>query len=216
MRISSTLPLIAVVAILIGCSEPPTMGPAASQPLKEAKLLVTLPDYCNTPDGMTLMANGDIILSVPNFNDDTVPACLMKITPDNKVEKFYDLPPHPVTGKIGPLGVCAAPSGDLYLADCQIFADKDHKSRLLRIVMKDGKPTEMVTVVDGFNVSNAVIIRDGYIYVTETILEHGSDPLISGVFRFKVGEEGITLKNPGAEDPHLIATITTKNVKIGF
>ena len=58
--------------------------------------------------------------------------------------------------------------------------------------------------------------KQGYIYVTETILEHGSDPLISGVFRFKVGEEGITLKNPGAEDPHLIATITTKNVKIGF
>jgi sugar lactone lactonase YvrE len=102
------------------------------------------------------------------------------------------------------------------LADCQLFSDKDQKSRLLRIAIKDGKPTEVVTVVDGFNVSNGVIIRDGYIYVTETILEHDSDPLISGVFRFKVGDEGIKLKTPVSSDPHLIATIESYNTEIGF
>ncbi|MCX5672263.1 MAG: hypothetical protein NTU94_13175 [Planctomycetota bacterium] len=51
--------------------------------LKEARLLVVLPDYVNTPDGMALMPDNSIILSVPNFNDPTSPAVLVKISPDN-------------------------------------------------------------------------------------------------------------------------------------
>jgi hypothetical protein len=140
MKISSSrlslCALTLLTAALLGACTSDKADP--SKPLKKARLLLELTEHCNTPDGMTLMANGDVILSAPNFNDDTLPAVLMKITPENKAELFYKLPPHPQTGKIGPLGVCAAPSGDLYLADCQFFADKNNKSRLLRIVMKDG------------------------------------------------------------------------------
>ena len=133
--------VLAVVGILLaGCApsstDTPPAGQGAGSPAaeiaspeaqpteqaaapKKAELLLELPlDYCNTPDGMALLADGNIVLSMPNFNDATQPPLLVKITPDNKVEKLFDLPPNPETGKpFGPLGVCVDPSGDLLLAD---------------------------------------------------------------------------------------------------
>lgn len=194
----------------------------AALPLKNAELLVELPDSCNTPDGMALLPNGDIILSVPNFNDKKAPPLLMKITRANRLEEFYRLPKNPDTGRMGPMGIVAGPSGDLYLADNQIFHDPDGKpmlfgkSRLVRIPVKEGKPTGVVPVATGFHVSNAVAIRGGYVYVSETILEPNSQPLVSGVFRFKLGEEGIQLRQPLKDDPHLIATILTYHKDIPF
>ncbi len=191
-------------------------------PLKQAELLAELPDWCNTPDGMALLPGGDIILSVPNFNDKKAPPLLMKITRDNRLEEFYRLPKNPDTGRMGPMGIVAGPTGDLYLADNQLFHDPDGKpmlfgkSRLVRIVVKDGKPAGVVPVVTGFNVSNAVAIRGDYVYVSETILEPNSQPLVSGVFRFKLAEEGIQLRQPLKNDPHLIATILTYNKDIPF
>lgn len=191
-------------------------------PLKQAELLVELPDSCNTPDGMALLPGGDIILSVPNFNDKKAPPLLMKITRDNRLEEFYRLPKNPDTGRMGPMGIVAGPTGDLYLADNQIFHDPEGKpmlfgkSRLVRIAIKKGKPVGVVPVVTGFNVSNAVAIRGDYVYVSETILEPNSQPLVSGVFRFKLGEEGIQLRQPLKNDPHLIATILTYNKDIPF
>ena len=111
---------------------------------KQARLLVALPDYCNTPDGMSLQPDNSIIVSVPNFNDETKPPLLMKITADNRAEKFYRFPtPYPgldeKVNRIAPMGIVRAPSGDLYLADMQYMKDKNQKSRLWRLVVQDGK-----------------------------------------------------------------------------
>lgn len=38
------------------------------------------------------------------------------------------------------------PDGNLYVADMQIFWNGDHKSRLLRINVKNSKPTELSIV----------------------------------------------------------------------
>ena len=194
---------------------------AGPKPLKKAELLVELPDYCNTPDGMALMPDNSVIVSMPNFNDKSAAPLLVKITKDNKVEDFYRLPPHPDTGRMGPMGIRAAPSGDLYLADNQLFHAKAGeppllgKSRLVRIVLKDGKPDKMVTVATGLNVANGIAIRDGFVYVTETILVGNSKPLISGVYRFKLDDENVQMKQPLTDDPHLLLTLETKS-KIGF
>ena len=107
----------------------------------KSELLVALPDYCNTPDGMALLKDKSIILSVPNFNDETKSPLLMRITPDNKAEKFYDFPtPYPGLPKgvdrIAPMGITAAPSGDLYFADMQYMKDKNQKSRLWKLTIK--------------------------------------------------------------------------------
>ncbi len=197
-------------------------GTAAVAEPKQPKLLLVLPDCCNTPDGMTLLADGNVILSVPNFNDKKQPPVLVKITKDNKAELFMKLPPHPDTGRIGPMGIRVAPCGDLYLADNQLFHHPDGKSmlygtsRLLRIPVKDGKPGEPVVVAEGLNVANGVDIHDGYVYLTETMLVPESKPLVSAVLRFKLGEENLKLKSPLKDDPHVITTFTTQHKTIPF
>lgn len=194
------------------------------KPKKQAELLLRLPEFCNTPDGMCLYPDGNIILAVPNVNDQTQPAVIMKVTPENKLEKFYDPPLHPDTGKAYPFGICVAPeggrfAGDIFYADLQWFANPEkpnYKSRVMRIPMKDGKPGKAVVFCSGLVVANAVVVRDGYLYTSDTIMVPGSKPLISGVFRFKLDEEGVEVKQPLIEDPHVIATVKSYNPDVGF
>ena len=193
---------------------------AAAKPLKEPELLVELPDYCNTPDGMALLADGSVIVSVPNFSDKTAEPLLVKITADNKLEDFLKLPKHPVTGRMGPMGVRAAPDGSLYLADNQLFHGEGGKnllglSRLVRIPIIDGKPGEIEVVAENMNVANGLAIRDGYVYITETQLVPDAKPLVSALMRFKLDERDVKLKQPLKDDPHVIATFTSSN-KLGF
>ncbi len=179
--------------------------------LKKSEVLIQLPgDTCNTPDGMCLLPDGGFLLSVPNFNDQKQPPLLMKITKDNKAEVFFKLPDNPDSGKpFGPLGICQAPNGDFFVADFQ--AEGDRKSRVVRIVMKDGKPVEAKPVVTGFHVSNAVVVRDGFLYVSETQIDTKAKPSISGIMRFTLkeleGEKPVALAEDELKDPHLIATI---------
>ncbi len=209
--------MLAVVVAVNGCGKKKDSGEprddesgrAAAGGLRKAELLVELPDYCNTPDAMAVYPDGSFLLSVPNYNDPSPGAFIMKISAENEVSKFFVCPPHPDTGVAGPMGLCIAPSGDIYYADNQFSEATPQHSRVMRIVMKDGEPQEAVTVVSGMNVANAVAIRGDHIYVSETILVPGSDPLISGIFRFKIGVEGINLQTPLENDPHLIGKITS-------
>ncbi len=213
----SVVLLVLCLLWAVGCSKKQdgsTTGTASG--LKQTKLLVELPDYCNTPDGMALFPDGSFVLSVPNYNDPTPGAIIMKVSANNEVTKFFVPPAHPETQKAGPMGICLAPSGDLYYADNQFSPETPEMSRVMRIVMNDGQPQEAVTVVSGMNVANAVAIKGDYLYVSETVLVPGSKPLISGIFRFKMGEERIKLSSPPADDPHLIAKIESHNETIGF
>ena len=212
-RWSVVLLVAAAAMVAVGCEAQAQKG------LAKAELLVALPDYCNTPDGMSLQPDGSFILSMPNFNDEKSPPVMMRVTADNKAEKWYDLPDCPGAPdnlkRIRPMGVSRAPDGNLYLADMQYMIDKNGKSRMWKIVVKDGKPEKMVLVAQGFNVANGTAVRDGYVYITESVLDVGSDPLTSGVLRFKLDEENVTLKAPLATDPHVIATFkaTLPNAK---
>ncbi|MBL7152264.1 MAG: hypothetical protein ISS79_00990 [Phycisphaerae bacterium] len=211
--VSVGIVLVVVCGLVIaGCSKKEDK-PASN--LKKAELLVELPDYCNTPDGMALLADNSFVLCVPNYNDANAGAFIMKVSADNKVSKFFAPPPHPKTKVAAPMGICLAPSGDLYYADNQFF-QAPQSSRVMRIVMKDGQPQEAITAVSGMNVANAVAIKGDYVYVSETILVPDSKPLISGIFRFKIGDEGIELKTPLESDPHLIAKIESNHPTIGF
>jgi sugar lactone lactonase YvrE len=211
MKSSRVTWLRSVFSILLAAAIGVTEGGAA-EPLKKAELLLELPrSMCNTPDAMVLLPDGNVVLSVPNFNNLDQGSFLAKITPDNKFEKFFDLPTHPKTGKpFGPLGICLAPSGDLFLADFQMEGKR--QSRVVRIKMKNGKPVKAKPVITGFHVSNAVIVRDGYLYVSETQIDTEAKPAISGVMRFRLDEleNGvIRLAKKELEDPHLIATFET-------
>jgi sugar lactone lactonase YvrE len=187
-----------------------------------ARLLVAFPDDCNTPDGMSLQPDNSIIVSLPNFNDEKSPPRLMRVTPDNKAEVFYMFPtPYPglqaPVDRIAPMGISRAPSGDLYLADMQYMKDKNQKSRMWRLVVKDGRVEKMVLVASGFNVANGTAINGDYVYITESVLEEGFNPTLkSAVLRFKLDEENVTLKTPLRDDPHVITTFESHKQDWGF
>ena len=202
-------------AVLVGCATFGHRGPPT------AELLVALPDYCNTPDGMALLPDGSVILSVPNFNDESKPPLLMRITPDNRAEKFYEFPtPYPGLPKgldrIAPMGMAAAPSGDLFLADMMFMKDPNQKSRLWRLLLKDGRVAGMHLVASGFVVANGIAVREDYLYITESVLEPGSQPLTSAVLRFRLDEENVQLRTPLKDDPHIIATFKSYTTDWGF
>ncbi|MBM3890822.1 MAG: hypothetical protein FJ388_17060 [Verrucomicrobia bacterium] len=172
-------------------------------------------DLCDTPDAMCLLPNGDIILSVPNVQDQTKPCCLLKVAArDNKVSLFCNLPPHPESGKVLSLGVCRAPSGDLYVADNQQFLNLKHKSRVLRVKVKGGKAVGFTTVASGLMIANAVQVHGGYLWVTDSQMLPDSKPLVSGLFRFKLNEENVQMKVPLDQDPHFVAKFVTNNPNI--
>ena len=57
--------------------------------LREPELLVSLPEYCPTPDGMAVAPNGDLVVACPNyatFDKDTgkltTPACIIRVDQD--------------------------------------------------------------------------------------------------------------------------------------
>ena len=179
---------------------------------------IPLPDYCNTPDALELLPGGDLILSVPNFTDNSSPGVLMKIAPDDTVSLFCKLPVHPKTEKVFPMGIRRAPCGDLYVADLQALILPAGESRLLRVVVKDGKPLRTEVVAIGFNVANGVAIRDGYVYVTDSCTDGSKYPIESGVYRIKLGTTGLKIGKGGLQigknDPHLIATLKTYNKTI--
>ncbi len=206
-----------------------------------AKLLTNLPTDYNTPDGAAIDKNGNIILSIPNFSNEQLikagkikkpsPALMAKLDKNNKITPWYkfskkDL--HPDTGKIGPMDAAFGPDGNLYIADMQIFWNGEHKSRLLRVNMKDGKPVNMDVVVEGFIVANGVAWKDKTLFVSETILAHTpktkkgqkKPALKSGVYAFTLDElqKGTTKLKPysdKAQDKHLVVKFESSN-RVGF
>jgi sugar lactone lactonase YvrE len=182
-----------------------------SQGQKKAELFLDLPEYCNTPDGMTLGEDGNIYLSCPNFNNPLFPGLVMKISPRNELSIFYAMPAHPETKMACPMGLDFGPDGNLYIADNQYFYNTDHKSRLVRIVFEDGKPVKSEIVAEGMNLANAVIWKGNDCFVSETRLNLSEEDGSSGIYRFTLDEmnRGTVKLKPGKEDSHLIAGFKT-------
>ena len=227
-RLAGTLLTLSVALMLAGCPGDTTTDGISG--LKTPTLAVSLPIEHHTPDGLTLdPKTNDLLLACPNFNKtaEAYPAWIMKITPEDKLEKYFELPPHPETGKACPLGIALGSDGNLYIADSQgLGGDENYKSRLLKLTIEDGKPVRCESVVEGFVISNAVACFGSAVYVTETRFEPSPpapaegevappfEPLVSGVYRFDISE--LDPANPiqlekGGTDPHGGCTLKTIN-----
>lgn len=196
--------LVLATAGLAGCDA--VGGMARYKPT----LMFSLPETCNTPDGMTLCdKTGVMYLSCPNFNDPNYPAIMMQITPDNKITKLCDLPVREDTKIAGPMGLDIGPDGNLYVADNQYFADPNHRSRLLRINMSGGKATGVDVVVDGMKLANAVIWRGDRVYVSDTFFDLKGEYGASGIWCFTLAElnKGPVKVGPGDKDPHVLVKL---------
>ena len=219
-----------------GTSDGKTTGPdtkSGTTGAADAGAAIVLPEEWNTPDGMVRTPEGDILVSIPNFNDPSKPAKIVKIDKSGKISDWFTLPPHPETKFACPLGLSIGTDGNLYWADNQDlgigvagshdsipnrteFAGKN-LSRLCRVVIENGKPVRSEVVVEGFFQANGVAAWKDAIYVCETSLglkAAKDDPHESGVYMFELKEldaaKPIKLET-GGNDEHLIYTLETKN-----
>jgi len=182
--------------------------------LAKPTIAVNLPEKYNTPDGMTVDAHNNIILSVPNINDPNYPAVMFSISPTDQITEITKLPVHPDTKRAIPLGVAVGSDGNLYISDSQGFVTDEHKSRVYRVVMKDGKAEKVEIVVTGLVMANGLAAHGDMIYVCDSKLDPKAYPIPSGVYGFKIselsGDKPYQVK-PGLDDPHLAIHFTTKN-----
>jgi ketosteroid isomerase-like protein len=226
-----------VVVAVLGLA---LISEAMAEP-KAAELLIRLPTAFNTPDGAAMALDGNIILSVPNFNNDHLietgtlknpsPPVMARIDENNKISTWYQFKAedmHPETDRIGPMDAAFGPDGNLYVADMQIFWSGEHKSRLIRINMKNGQPVDMDVVVEGFIVANGVSWKGNVLFVSESILAHTpkteegkqKPALKSGVYVFTLDElqNGLTRLLPysvNSTDEHLVVQFESSN-RMGF
>ena len=207
--------ILALVVILGGCGKK-AVGPSK---LKTPAIAVDLAEKYNTPDGMVVDKNDNILLNVPNFSNQEFPAVIVRIDEKDQLTEIYTLPKHTETGRCAPLGIDIGPGNSLYIADNQGFLGRtDNQSRLIRVTMKDGKPAGDEILVTGIMQANAVSCTKDSVFVTDTNMATVDGKTISGVWRFKYdefkgGPVNVAPYDAGKteQDRHLVTTFVTED-----
>ncbi len=167
---------------------------------------------------MAIDSEGNLVLACPNYADQTLPGCIVKIDKDRNVTKWVDVPVHEETGLASPMGIAFGPDGDLYVCDNQGWPGRPElirKGRILRLRIVGNEIVKTTVVAKNMEHPNGMRIRDGYIYVTQSTLElvkHPSGKLVSCVYRFKLDDENIDITNT-LEDKNILTTFITLNEK---
>ena len=180
------------------------------------KLFCDLTGDCAVPDELALDGKGHILVSIPNCleYEKFTPKIMMLDAAGKKSDWFVNLPAHPKTGKVHPMGMEFGPDGNLYICDNQYFDDKDHQSRILRVIVKDGKPVSCEVAVEGTKLSNGIRFKGNDLYMTDTFFDLPDKRDQSGIWRFSLAEIGagkpVLKVLPLAKDPHIITTFTGK------
>ncbi len=185
--------------------------------MRESRLFCVLPDYVCTPDGMAVDCHGNLVLSCPNYAEDDMSGCVVRIDREGNVKKWFDVPVHPETGVARNMGIAFDEEWNVYLCDNQGWSEREDllfKGRILKVkVDEEGNILKTTVVADHMEHPNGIRIRDGFIYVTQSYLHPVKRPdgkLVSCVYRFGLEEEGIHITNT-LEDRHIFATFLTQN-----
>ncbi len=185
--------------------------------MNESRLFCVLPDYICTPDGMAIDKYGNLVLSCPNYAEDDVSGCVVKIDKEGKVTKWFDVPVHPETGVARNMGIAFDDEWNVYLCDNQGWSERPellYKGRILKLTVDDeGNILKTVVVAKNMEHPNGIRIRDGYMYVTQSYLhpvKREDGKLVSCVYRFALDEEEVDITNT-LEDSNIFATFVTEN-----
>ena len=184
-------------------------------------LFAELPDFCNTPDALAITPDQRILVSVPNFNDTSYPGFIIQTDIEGNIEPFYPALLHEETGRGAPMGMEFGPDGHLYYADNQYFFDKNYKSRIIRVILKKGKPFKSEVVVEGFKLANAVRWSGDHLYVSDTFFDLGNPEIegYSGIYRIPLSEMNVgpvqLIRDKSVDDPHLLVKAKTIPFKNG-
>lgn len=185
--------------------------------MQESKLFSVLPEYICTPDGMAIDRHGNLVLSCPNYAEDTMSGLVARLDRQGNCEKWFDVPVHPETGVARNMGIAFDDDWNIYLCDNQGWSERPellYKGRILKLRVDDaGNILETTVVADGMEHPNGIRIRDGYMYVTQSYLhpvkwEDGK--LVSCVYRFALDEKDVHVTNTLA-DKNIFATFVTQN-----
>jgi sugar lactone lactonase YvrE len=197
--------LIASLFVAGGCTSPQFVKEKMNV---EPTLFADLGETFSVPDGMAADTAGNIVLSVPNYltYEQHGAKIVMLDRSGNIIHTFSGLTPSPSTGKVHPMGIAFGPDENLYIADNQFFTDEGHKSRVLRLIYKDGKPLRCEVVVEGTELSNAVRWQGDWMYLTDTVIKMDGKENQSGVYRFHISELEQPLQTDKAK--HLLVTYT--------
>jgi sugar lactone lactonase YvrE len=185
--------------------------------MRKTKLFCALPDYISTPDSMAIDRHGNLVLSCPNFAEDSSSGCVVKISKEGKVTKWFDVPVHPETGKARNMGITFDDDWNVYLCDNQGWSERPeliNKGRILKLVVDDSGVISKTTVVaKNMEHPNGIRIKDGCMYVTNSYMhpvKRSDGKLTSGVYRFTLTEENVNIKND-LSDKNLFASFVTQN-----
>ncbi|MDD5076017.1 MAG: hypothetical protein PHS18_02910 [Sphaerochaetaceae bacterium] len=186
------------------------------------KLFALLDDYVATPDGMAIAPDGELVLACPNFADQSKPGCLVRFNLKKEARKWVDVPVHPETKLAAPMGIAFGPDGDLYICDNQGWFGKNDfrafKGRILRLRIEHDRIVRSTVVANGMEHPNGIRVKDGYAYVTQSMLTKVHDPsglVVSCVYRFPVDASNIEVTNT-LSDENIIFTVLTKNPNIQY
>ena len=186
--------------------------------MQKSRLFSLLPEeYVCTPDGMEIDRNGDLIVSCPNYAQDDMSGCVIRITPDRKISKWFDVPVHPQTGIARNMGIAFDDNYDMYICDNQGWSGRPElawKGRILKVEFnQDRSVKSWHTVADGMEHPNGIRIYKNDMYLTQSYCTKVKDPsgdLISCVYRFPLDAKDIQISNT-LEDSNIFAVFHTRN-----
>lgn len=184
--------------------------------MQTPKLFAILPDYVATPDGMATASNGDLVLACPNYADPSKPGCILRFDANKNVRKWVDVPVSEETGHAFPMGIAFGPDGDLYICDNQGWSGAPEllfKGRILRLRIDGDRIVKTTVVAKNMEHPNGMRIKDGFIYVTQSMLSKEKDPsgkLLSCVYKFALDDEDIDITNT-LKDKNILTTFITLN-----
>lgn len=177
---------------------------------------VKLPSICATPDGMAIAPDGSLLLTCPNYADQSVKACILKIDKAYNISLFYEFPAYEPTGVVCPMGIDIDRNGDIYICDNQPWKgtpEGQFKGRLLKLKVVNGKVAEQIEIATGMEHPNGVKIKGDFAYVTQSMLTKVKDStqlLTSAVYRFPINAANIQVANE-LTDANLLVSFKTYN-----
>lgn len=186
--------------------------------MQTSRLFTLLPEeYVCTPDGMEIDKNGDLIVSCPNYADDNMSGCVIRIDKNKNISKWFDVPVHPETGIARNMGIAFDEEWNMYICDNQWWSGKEElawRGRMIKIIFDEERNIkDWYTIVDGMEHPNGVRIYKDYMYVTQscmTKVKDVSEKLVSCVYRFPLDAKGLKISNT-LEDEYIFTTFITKN-----